>query len=81
VPAGFIAVIRQITAFNASAVFPGNAQLVDGASGGTLWQESLNASDSAVVEVRIVVDTGETFTVSPGADVDMSIHGYLLTLP
>jgi len=87
VPAGMRYVIRDICAFNPNAIVPEAAALVHHPSGCTVFQASnlfsADPSNGGYVhlECRIVVDAGESLTTNNGADVDMFVSGYALTLP
>ena len=81
VPVGFRAVVRDITAFNASAVAPENAQVVIVGLAITIWQALVAPSSFSGISFRVVIDEGETISTDPGTDVDMTVSGYLLSLP
>lgn len=81
VPVGYRGVIRQIEAFNASAVAPENAQLVADTSGGTVYQVLVPPSEMSLAEVRFVFEPGERFHAILDSDVDLYVGGYLLSLP
>lgn len=86
VPGGTIAIIRCITAFNASAIIPESAQVFLGHSSCTIYEVTLNVFIGPsrdyydAIELRVVVEADDTINVSSGADVDMTVSGYLLTV-
>ena len=87
VPTGFVAVIRTITAFNASVIAPETAALVLVAEDVTIWQSLLTPgppdvpNSSEVVNMRTVLNPGQAIATNNGSDVDMTVSGYLLSLP
>jgi hypothetical protein len=84
VPDGKVAVIRCITAFNPNAVIPETAGLVLTDSAVTIWQvgnlggASLEVGNSVVVDMRVVLHSGESIHTNNDADVDMTVSGYEL---
>lgn len=87
VPAGYIAVIRSVTAFNASPVVPEDGHVYLGDSSVTIYQRTLSTFLPSspgyydAQELRVVVDAGDRIHVEGGPDVDVSVSGYLLSLP
>jgi hypothetical protein len=89
VPDGFIAVIRCITAVNTNLFgVPENAQVVLGHSSITIYERTISALfsgpgiQSDILELRVVVEATDTIqTPNNGADVDMTVSGYLLATP
>lgn len=81
VPAGFRAVLRDVSAFNADAVDTNDLQLVDGESGCTIYQRTLGLQEWINDELRIVINEGQTVSVLPGFEVDVVVSGYLLAVP
>lgn len=78
--------MRCVTAFNASSVIPESAQVYLGHSSCTIYEVLLsvfvgptqNYYDTR--ELRVVVEATDTINVSSGADVDVTVSGYLLTV-
>jgi hypothetical protein len=86
-PDGKTTVIRCITAFNPNAVLPETAAVVLTETAVTIWQvgnlggASLDVGNSVAVELRVVLDEGESIHLVSGGDVDMTVCGYELTNP
>lgn len=86
-PAGVVGVVTWVTAFNASAVTTETFNLVHQPSDATLaWgtlSQEIGAPDifSRTMELRFVFYTGEQLHAFGDGDIDMSVSGYLLTLP
>lgn len=83
VPPGQLAVIREMTAFWPGPD-PGSAQLVMPTSGGTaIWlnQATPSAGAYASWSGRLVIPAGSLVGVLGSGAVDITISGYLLTLP
>jgi hypothetical protein len=74
-------VIREITVFNANGVLSRNAELVHDASDCTIYQRAIGAKEWYSDQMRFVGNPGDSFTLLTDPDVDMTISGYLLTLP
>jgi len=81
VPAGYRAVLRFLTAFNASGIAPESAQLILVDFSLTLWQDLVPPSESAFLPCRIVIYAGETIHLNLDPDIDFTANGYLLTAP
>lgn len=89
VPDGFIAVIRCITAVNTNPVgLPENAQVYLGHSSCTIFEQTISpvfggaGIQSSIVDMRVVVEATDTMVIdNNGADIDMTVSGYLLTTP
>ncbi len=80
VPDGCTAVIRAITAFNASVLAPETAAVVLTDLDVTIWQDLLSPGDaSSVVNCRVVLRAGESIHNIAGSDIDMTVSGYELT--
>jgi len=80
-PAGFRAVVRGITAFNASAIAHANAQLLHVDSDATLYQVDLGLQSFDWTDFRFVFNEGESIQAIPDSTVDMTVSGFLLTAP
>ena len=86
-PEGFRAVIRCCTAFNASDLLPEVAAVVHQPSNATVWQKLLLSTPDApnggyaVDDVRFAFDYGEYIEANIDSDIDLTVTGYLLTLP
>jgi hypothetical protein len=84
-PAGFIAVVRWVTSFNASAAIQENAQIYETTSAATFYWRSLTAStlpgayDST--ELRFVFDETQTIQTLLDSDIDLTCAGFLLEAP
>jgi hypothetical protein len=81
VPEGYRAVIRCITSFNGSAVINEVSALIHLTSGATLYQKDLGQQVWDAEDVHIVLNELEEITNAGGDDIDISVSGYLLTLP
>lgn len=81
VPAGYTAVLRYVTAFNANAVSHGSAQIVHNASSCTILQLSLDVQSWSDAHMRFVCNEGDTLQLHSGSDVDMTLSGYLFRKP
>ncbi len=85
VPDGCTAVIRTITAFNASVLAPETAAVVLTDLDVTIWQNLLTPgppdvpNESSVVNCRVVLRAGESIHNIAGSDIDMTVSGYELT--
>jgi fermentation-respiration switch protein FrsA (DUF1100 family) len=80
-PAGTVWLVRGLTAFNASAILPETAQLILSSSSITLWQVTMAPETVETPALRVVVNAGETLQIVSGADIDMTVSGYQLSLP
>ncbi len=86
-PEGFVAVIRCVTGFSASSFAPETGQVTLGHSSVTVWYAEFSPeglSDTFFYrtdELRVVVEATDHILVSSGPDVDISVSGYLLSLP
>lgn len=81
VPAGYRAVIRCITSFNGSALINEISAVILVVADVTLYQVNLGPNEWETHDLRIVVNPGEAFTNAGGDDIDITVSGYLLTLP
>lgn len=87
VPAGYLAVIRCITAVNTGPDLPEHGQVFLGHSSCTIWSAVLSPflpsspGNSATINLRVVVESTDTIQVNNGPDVDVTVSGYLLSLP
>ena len=87
VPAGYVVVISDIAAFNPNAIVPETAALVHHPSGATIWQASnLFSGDPsgggyAHLRCHMVLSPGDSVTTNNGADIDLFVCGYWLSLP
>ena len=80
-PADSKYVLRWATAFNANAIADQSAQLVHLASSCTIWQVTMGPQADALQEMRFVMNPGDTVRLIGGADVDITLSGYRLSLP
>lgn len=78
---GFLAVVRCVTAFNASAIINEIAEVALGSSATTFYQKDLAQQVCDITELRVVVPAGDSIVAASGADVDVTVSGYLLSLP
>jgi hypothetical protein len=87
VPDGYTAVVRCITAMNRDASNVQSAGVRFGTPALWIWADYLPAdpggstTPSVVVDLRVVVNPGETIQTANGTLVDMTVSGYLLSLP
>lgn len=88
VPDGYVAVIRNITAVNTNGVgIPEYGQVYLGHSSCTIFLATISpflpssGTQQITLEYRVVVEATDTINVQGGADVDMTVNGYLLKLP
>lgn len=82
VPAGFTAVLRDLDAYNASGIAVGRIFLL-GHLGQTIWF-AVSAEEQDTYQSwrgRQVLLEGEKFTVNTEVHWDVTVSGYLLTLP
>ena len=84
VPAGYIAVIRDLDVYYGNQLFPAYARLI-GAANQKLWSvsNSIGSESYAQWRGRQVFLAGETITVSvdEGGEADVTLSGYLLIAP
>jgi hypothetical protein len=86
-PEGMVAIVRAITAFNASPLTPEQASLIHLDTETTIWQgvigvyDPLSPGASTVVDLRYVLNAGETIINHGAGDIDLTVSGYELTLP
>ena len=73
--------MRGLTAFNASALIPETAQLLISTLSITLWQVELGPGTIETPDLRVAIRAGELLEIASGSDVDMTVSGYVLTLP
>lgn len=87
VPDGFIAVVRNVTAFNSDGVIPQSFNVYLGHSSCTFVAATLSPllpsspGYYSTWELRVVVETTDTINVSNDPGVDVTVNGYLLSLP
>lgn len=81
VPAGYRAVIRCICSFNGSAIINEISEMTIGSTGATFYQRDLGQQVCDITELHVVVDEGDTIVWGGGIDVDITVSGYLLSLP
>lgn len=74
-------VVRQVTVFNANAALSRNASLVHMASDCTIYQRAISANSWYSDEMRFVMNPGDELLLLTDPEVDMTVSGYLLTLP
>lgn len=82
VPAGFVAVVRDMDAFIGSII--GNVGMVaKGSAAQVFWQETLVAPGNTWVQWRgrQVLFAGESFSMEADDVMDLTASGYLLTAP
>ncbi len=81
VPAGFVAVIRDLDAYNGGGITVTNITL-HGSGGQTIWQDdSTTLSRNSAWRGRQVIFAGETFDVHTTGAWDVTVSGYLLSTP
>lgn len=87
-PDGYIAVIRCITAVNTSGVdIPEGFNVYLGHSSCSVASALLtpllpsSPGNGLALDLRVVVEATDTIQVTNDADVDVTVSGYLLTLP
>jgi hypothetical protein len=83
VPAGFVAVLRDLDAFQVAGLTVPQIYLV-GAAGQTIWWNSGSLVDSSYSSWRgrQVINEGETFAVNVATETaSFAVSGYLLSLP
>jgi hypothetical protein len=89
VDAGYTYVVRDITVFAGAPLAGGFGQLLDHASGATLWYTPMPTGISAFFDhqgdLRLVLVEGQVVDVNYdaglGEGVDIVLYGYKLTLP
>lgn len=81
VPAGFTLVIRCVTFFNADALLAKSGELIDVTSDCTIVQRSVAPEASEINDMRVVLDEGQELQVTAEAEMDVTVSGYLLSLP
>lgn len=86
-PSGYRAVVRNVTIFNSSLASAGTGHLIHWPSDCTILQRSLappaidGTMQSSNDLLHFVFDAGEWITCANDPWVDMTVSGYLLTLP
>ena len=86
-PAGFRAVVRNVTIFNSSLASSGTGHLIHWPSSCTILQwvvappAALEGAESVNQLLHFVFDAGEWITCANDSSVDMTVSGYLLSLP
>jgi len=86
-PAGYRAVVTWVTAFNASAISTETYNLVHVDSDATIAWGALSQNAgapgtfSAAIDLRFAFDPGEQLHAFGDGDIDMSVTGFLLSLP
>jgi hypothetical protein len=83
VPAQFRAIVRDIDVYSGASAFSRTVNAVGGA-GQTFWQHQYQPTDqdSQQFRGRVVLNQGETLTITVSGDVcDITVSGYLLTIP
>jgi hypothetical protein len=73
--------VRGLTAFNASSILPESASVVIVNLSITIWQDELAPGGIATPDLRVVLSPGDTLACSSGADIDLTVSGFALTLP
>ena len=74
-------VIRDIEVFNSSSVLDSSAQMTLNSSGATIYKRSLGVQVWFHDDLHIVIGEGDTVTIDAGPTVDVTVSGYVLTLP
>lgn len=82
VPAGFVAVLRDLDAYFGGDIAPQN-MFLHGPAGQAIWWNGWTVLIAGVAQWRgrQVIQGGESFDVTTDAPMDVSVSGYLLTLP
>ena len=86
-PAGYRAVLRQVTVFNADTLNPRTGHLIHSPSNCTIfqWVVAPPATDyGAQVVLQLlhyVFNEGESISTANDGSIDMTCSGFLLTLP
>lgn len=86
-PPGFLAVVKCVTAFNANALLPFKAQLLHQPSNATIVQWSnipgsgTPGGDSQTWLGTFTFRAGESIVSLNDLSIDMTVSGYLLSLP
>jgi hypothetical protein len=87
VPAGMVAVVRDIDAFDGSLTGD-NVLQVSGASGSTFafWRSPVaigaaNAGNAYAWRGRQILNAGEELQLNADSGLDVAVSGYLLTIP
>lgn len=81
VPTGYLFVVRWTTAFNPDPVLGATAQIVHHPTEVTIYQQDLAAQVWEGHEHRFVCYPGESLTAQSDNGADITVSGYLLTLP
>ena len=81
VPAGMLAIIRWITAFNSNAITPATFHLLEQNSLATIDQQVVGPVTTYSAEFRVVLPELAQLTIANDPTIDCSFSVYLLTLP
>jgi hypothetical protein len=81
VPTGYRLVTRWISSFNAQALTSATFNVSITGLDVTICQLQLGPQASAQTDIRQVLEEGDELLVSADMGVDVTITGYLLTLP
>jgi hypothetical protein len=81
VPDGFRLVTRFYTGFNSDAINPKLIHLVEGITGATILQQDIGMQSTNLGEWRVCLNAGQRIINDSDAQVDVTVVGYLLTLP
>lgn len=77
----FRAVLRWVTGFNSDGVLDHIIHLTETVTGATIVQANLNPQQSESLEFRVVLYAGQQIRNDSDGEVDITVSGYLLTLP
>lgn len=81
VPAGFKAVLRDLDAYNGGGVIS-TSVFLEGNNGQSIWSDSSSAQAKVSQwRGRQVIEPGETITLTTTGAWDITVSGYLLSLP
>jgi hypothetical protein len=82
VPAGFRCVLRDLDAYN-GGTFTSDTIFLHGQLGQAIWYGQTSSSEGSYHSWRgrQVIDQGLTFAVAVSGTWDVTVSGYLLTLP
>lgn len=81
VPAGFVALLEFFTWFNADSLDTKGGSLVWTEADITIAQHTIGQSQVLYDRVHIVIPEGHHVHLSADAEVDVTVSGYLLSLP
>lgn len=86
-PAGYRAVMRWVSIFNANLANSGTGHIIHDQSSCTIIQwvvappAAVEGAEVVILDTHFVFDEGESISTANDSSVDMTVSGYLLTLP